>query len=72
MALSFLNRPGPDGEEMSFVWMAVITFVILQMSVFATTIYLHRCVTHRGLHLHRTVEFLMHLELMLFTGIIPR
>ncbi len=57
---------------MHFVWMAVITFVILQMSVFATTIYLHRCVTHRGVQLHRSVEFLMHLELMLFTVIIPR
>jgi stearoyl-CoA desaturase (Delta-9 desaturase) len=57
---------------MSFVWMAAITFVILQMSVFATTIYLHRCVTHRGLHLHPAIELLMHLELMLFTGIIPR
>lgn len=57
---------------MSFVWMAAITFVILQMSVFATTIYLHRCITHRGLQLHPAVAFLMHLELMLFTGILPR
>src|ERR1700760_3197657 len=57
---------------MSFVWMAVVTFVILQMSVFATTIYLHRSVTHRGVQLHPAVEFLMHLELMLFTGIVPR
>lgn len=57
---------------MSLVWMAVITFVILQMSVFATTIYLHRCVTHRGLQLHPAVELLMHLELMLFTGVVPR
>ncbi len=57
---------------MNLVWMAVITFVILQMSVFATTIYLHRCVTHRGLQLHPAVEFFMHLELLLFTGIVPR
>lgn len=57
---------------MSLVWMAVITFVILQMSVFATTIYLHRCVTHRGVQLHPAVELLMHLELMLFTGVVPR
>lgn len=57
---------------MSFIWMAVITFVILQMSVLATTIYLHRCVTHRGLELHPAVEFLMHLELMLFTGVVPQ
>jgi stearoyl-CoA desaturase (Delta-9 desaturase) len=57
---------------MNFVWMAVITFVILQMSVFATTIYLHRCITHRGLQLHPAIGFLMHLELLLFTGVIPR
>jgi stearoyl-CoA desaturase (delta-9 desaturase) len=57
---------------MSLLWMAVITFVILQMSVFATTIYLHRSITHRGVELHPAVRFLMHLELMLFTGIIPR
>ncbi len=57
---------------MSLLWMAVITFVILQMSVFATTIYLHRSITHRGVELHPVVRLLMHLELMLFTGIIPR
>ena len=57
---------------MSLIWMAVITFVILQMSVFATTIYLHRTITHRGLQLHPAVAVLMHLELLLFTGIIPR
>src|SRR5215469_2693503 len=57
---------------MNFIWMAVITFVILQMSVFATTIYLHRCITHRGVELHPFIGFLMHLELMLFTGVIPR
>jgi stearoyl-CoA desaturase (delta-9 desaturase) len=57
---------------MNLVWMAVITFVILQMSVLFTTIYLHRCVTHRGLELHPAVELFMHLELMLFTGVVPR
>ncbi|HEY7307507.1 MAG TPA: fatty acid desaturase [Bryobacteraceae bacterium] len=57
---------------MSLLWMAVITFAILQASVFATTIYLHRSITHKGVELHPAVRFLMHLELMLFTGIIPR
>lgn len=57
---------------MSLLLMAVITIVILQMSVFATTIYLHRCVTHRGVELHPVIEFLMHLQLMVFTGIVPR
>jgi stearoyl-CoA desaturase (delta-9 desaturase) len=57
---------------MSFFWMAVITLVLLQTSVFFTTIYLHRCKTHRGLELHPVVGLLMHLELSLFTGIVPR
>jgi stearoyl-CoA desaturase (delta-9 desaturase) len=57
---------------MHFVWMAVITFVILQLSVFSTTIFLHRSLTHRGVELHPLVQNLMHLELMLFTGVIPR
>ena len=57
---------------MSILWMCVITFVILQISVFFTTIYLHRAITHRGVELHPVVGFLMHLELSLFTGVIPR
>jgi stearoyl-CoA desaturase (delta-9 desaturase) len=57
---------------MSYVWMALITLGIVQLSALATTIYLHRSVTHRGLELHPAVSFLMHLELTLFTGIMPR
>ena len=47
---------------MSLLWMAVITLVILQMSVFCTTIYLHRAKTHRGLELHPVIGTLMHLQ----------
>ena len=57
---------------MNLLLMAVITVVILQASVFVTTIYLHRFITHRGVILHPAVALVMHLELMLFTGIIPR
>ena len=57
---------------MNSLWMIVITLVILQTSVFFTTIYLHRAKTHRGLELHPAVGVLMHLELALFTGIVPR
>ncbi len=57
---------------MSFLWMALITAGILQMSVFFTTIFLHRCVTHRGVELHPLVRSFMHLELSLFTGVVPR
>jgi len=52
--------------------MAVITLVILQMSVFCTTIYLHRSKTHKGVELHPALGLLMHIELCLFTGIVPR
>jgi stearoyl-CoA desaturase (delta-9 desaturase) len=57
---------------MNLLWMVVITLVILQTSVFFTTIYLHRCKTHRGLELHPVIGMLMHLELSLFTGVVPR
>jgi stearoyl-CoA desaturase (delta-9 desaturase) len=57
---------------MSIFWMVVTTLVILQISVFCTTIYLHRTKTHRALELHPVVGLLMHLHLSLFTGIVPR
>jgi stearoyl-CoA desaturase (Delta-9 desaturase) len=57
---------------MSLLWMTAITLILLQTSVFFTTIYLHRCKTHKGLELNPVVGFLMHLELSLFTGIVPR
>jgi len=57
---------------MNFFWMAVITFAIVQVSVFTTTIYLHRYITHRGLEMHPALALFLHFELMIFTGIIPR
>jgi len=57
---------------MHYLWIVAATVVILQMSVFFTTIYLHRYITHRGLTLHPLVGNLMHLHLALFTGLLPR
>jgi len=57
---------------MNFVWMVLLTLGIVQLSALATTVYLHRSVTHRGLELHPAIAFLMLLELTLFTGIVPR
>ena len=54
------------------LWCIFAAFVIAQISSFCTTIYLHRTVTHEGLKLHPFVAFLMHLELVLATGIKPR
>ncbi|MBI2955707.1 MAG: fatty acid desaturase [Acidobacteria bacterium] len=44
----------------------------VQLSAFATSIYLHRCLAHRALQLHPLVAFLVRLELWLATGIVPR
>lgn len=57
---------------MHYVWMALATIAILQASALSTTIFLHRTVTHRGMTLHPSIAFLMHLELLLFTGVSPR
>ncbi len=57
---------------MSLLWMGIVTLVVLQTSVLFTTVYLHRAKTHRGIDLHPLAGFLMHLELSLFTGIVPR
>ena len=57
---------------MSLLWIVTITLLVLQASVFCTTIYLHRAKTHRGVELHPVVGALMHLELALFTGVVPR
>jgi stearoyl-CoA desaturase (delta-9 desaturase) len=55
------------------VWLIfLITIAVMQISVFCTTIYLHRVLTHRGLDVHPVLAFLMHLHLLLFTGISPR
>ncbi|MBI3682940.1 MAG: fatty acid desaturase [Acidobacteria bacterium] len=57
---------------MSLFWICVITLAIMKISVFMTTIYLHRSLTHRGLELSSLVRFICHLHLALFTGIQPR
>jgi stearoyl-CoA desaturase (Delta-9 desaturase) len=57
---------------MSLLWMALITLTVLQISVFCTTIFLHRTKTHKGLELNPVVSLLMHVELSLFTGVLPR
>ncbi|HVB34977.1 MAG TPA: fatty acid desaturase [Patescibacteria group bacterium] len=46
--------------------------VTVELSSFATSIYLHRCLAHRGVQLNRFVAFLMRFELWLGTGIQPK
>jgi stearoyl-CoA desaturase (delta-9 desaturase) len=54
------------------LWASLATICLVQLSMLCSTLYLHRCLTHRGLKLHPAVGFLMHLELFLSTGLSPR
>jgi stearoyl-CoA desaturase (delta-9 desaturase) len=47
---------------------AVVSFVLTQIAVFATSIYLHRALAHRSLSLHPIVAFFFRAALWLFTG----
>jgi stearoyl-CoA desaturase (Delta-9 desaturase) len=50
----------------------LISSVITQVTVFSTTIYLHRYATHKALELHPAVAFLFRLALWLTTGLRTR
>ena len=54
------------------LWCLLAAFVIAQISSFCTTIYLHRSMTHGALLLHPAIGNLMHLWLIVTTGIVPR
>jgi stearoyl-CoA desaturase (Delta-9 desaturase) len=46
-----------------------IAFVLIQVAVFGTTIYLHRSATHRAIELHPTVAWVFRFSLWLTTGL---
>ena len=50
----------------------VVAFVLLQVAVFATTIYLHRTATHRALVLHPAVALACRFAAWITTGINTR
>jgi len=56
----------------SLLMTLVVSTVVTQAAVFATTIYLHRAATHRALTLHPAVEFAFRFVIWLTTGIVPR
>lgn len=47
----------------------VAAVILIQIAVFSTTIYLHRCATHRALVLHPVAAFAFRLALWLTTGL---
>jgi stearoyl-CoA desaturase (delta-9 desaturase) len=52
----------------SFLWSLLVAAVLIQVAVFSTTIYLHRCATHKALIVHPAVEWMFKLALWLTTG----
>ena len=51
---------------------ALIGLCISQVAIFATTIYLHRCLAHRAVKLHPALAFVFRLDLWITTGLRPR
>jgi stearoyl-CoA desaturase (delta-9 desaturase) len=52
----------------SLVLCLVVSAIVTQVAVFGTTIYLHRCATHKALILHPALEWLFKFSLWLTTG----
>jgi stearoyl-CoA desaturase (delta-9 desaturase) len=50
----------------------IASALVTQVAVFSTTIYLHRCATHKSLELHPVVAFMFRLALWLTTGLKTR
>ena len=46
----------------------VVSVILMQVATFSTTIYLHRCATHKALILHPAVEWMFKFALWLTTG----
>lgn len=53
----------------SLILSLVAAAILIQVAVFSTTIFLHRCATHRALILHPAVSWVFRLSLWLTTGI---
>jgi stearoyl-CoA desaturase (delta-9 desaturase) len=52
----------------SFLMSLLVAAVLIQVAVFSTTIYLHRCATHKAITVHPSVEWMFKLALWLTTG----
>lgn len=57
---------------MTWLYASALVILTVQTSAFCTSIYLHRCLTHRALVVHPGIAFFMRFYLWLFTGIVPK
>src|SRR4026207_609120 len=63
------NSLNAEGSVLSpFLLSLVVAAILIQVAVFSTTIYLHRCATHKALIVHPAVEWMFKLALWLTTG----
>jgi stearoyl-CoA desaturase (Delta-9 desaturase) len=53
----------------SLAWCLTVSACVTQVAVFSTTIYLHRCATHKAIELHPAVAFLFRVGQWLTTGL---
>src|SRR5882672_4343185 len=59
----------PGGSVLSpLLWSLLVSAILIQVAVFSTTIYLHRCATHKALIVHPAVEWMFKFALWLTTG----
>jgi stearoyl-CoA desaturase (Delta-9 desaturase) len=56
----------------SFLIALLVSSIVTQITVFCTTIYLHRAMTHRSIALHPAVAWLFRVSLWLTTGLVVR
>lgn len=54
---------------LSLVWCLIASAIVTQVTVFSTTIYLHRCATHKALELHPVVAWMFRLALWITSGL---
>jgi stearoyl-CoA desaturase (Delta-9 desaturase) len=57
---------------MSILQSVLVALVMMQVGIFATTIYLHRGLAHRALRFARPFAFTLRATIFLFTGMVPR
>lgn len=57
---------------MIWLYALALAVVTVQASAFCTTLYLHRCLSHRALAVHPGLAFFLRLHLWLATGMVPK
>jgi stearoyl-CoA desaturase (delta-9 desaturase) len=56
----------------SFFWSLAASTLVTQVAVFSTTIFLHRCATHKALELHPGAAFVFRFAIWLTIGVSTR